>query len=155
MPRRVSKEGAQAISRPLWKRCSTPHWQHSPVVSQSDKDYLQLLEYFHEAPSPLASKPLPYNDQTIGTLLERLRPFNFTKAEILMIMNLRPTKAESLNTIVEEMDDRFSDEQQLEIVEIIAEVLGTADGTAERQAMNDQAEVRKAQQLDPKMEVDG
>tara|TARA_R110002060_G_scaffold23255_9_gene31527 strand:- start:154 stop:528 length:375 start_codon:yes stop_codon:yes gene_type:complete len=124
-------------------------------VSQSDKDYLQLLEYFHEAPSPLASKPLPYNDQTIGTLLERLRPFNFTKAEILMIMNLRPTKAESLNTIVEEMDDRFSDEQQLEIVEIIAEVLGTADGTAERQAMNDQAEVRKAQQLDPKMEVDG
>lgn len=72
-----------------------------------------------------------------------------------MIMNLRPTKAESLNTIVEEMDDRFSDEQQLEIVEIIAEVLGTADGTAERQAMNDQAEVRKAQQLDPKMEVDG
>lgn len=72
-----------------------------------------------------------------------------------MIMNLRPTKCESLNTIVEEMDDRFTDDQQLEIVEIIAEVLGTADGNAERQAMNDQAEVRKGQQPETKMEVDG
>merc|ERR1711977_162678 len=49
----------------------------------------ELLEYFHEAPSPLASKPLPYNDQTIGTLLERLRPLNFTKAEILASTELQ------------------------------------------------------------------
>ena len=72
-----------------------------------------------------------------------------------MIMNLRPTKGESLNTIVEEMDARFSDDEQLEIVSIISEVLGTADGNAERQAMTDQAEERKAQQPETKMEVDG
>jgi hypothetical protein len=61
-----------------------------------------------------------------------------------MIMNLRPTKEESLNTVVEQMEDRYSDEQQAEIVAIIAEVLGTPDGEAERQAMTDSAmEARK------------
>ncbi|KAL2069956.1 hypothetical protein VTL71DRAFT_14636 [Oculimacula yallundae] len=115
----------------------------------------ELLEYFHEAPSPLACKPLPYTSQTISTLLTRLRPFDFTKAEILMIMNLRPTKPESLNTIVEEMENRFSDEQQLQIVEIIREVLGSPDGNAEAQAMADKAEVLKGQQPATKMEVDG
>ncbi|CZS96419.1 hypothetical protein WAI453_009944 [Rhynchosporium graminicola] len=115
----------------------------------------ELLEYFHEAPSPLASKPFPYSERTISVLLERLRPFNFTKAEVLMIMNLRPTKLESLNTIVEEMDDRYTEDQQSEIVEIIRGVLGTADGNVERQAMVDQAEVLKGQQPEMKMEVDG
>ena len=77
-----------------------------------------------------------------------------------MILNLRPTKPESLNTIVEEMEDRFPDEQQNEIVAVIAEVLGSPDGEAERQAMTDNAAEARKQQLDQKnrkeegMEVD-
>jgi len=58
-----------------------------------------------------------------------------------MIMNLRPTKPENLNTIIEEMEDRFPGEElQLRIVEVIAEVLGTPDGKAEKQAMLENAE---------------
>jgi hypothetical protein len=61
-----------------------------------------------------------------------------------MIMNLRPTKPENLNTIVEEMESRFTDEEQNNIVQVIAEVLGRPDGEAERQAMTDNAkEARK------------
>jgi hypothetical protein len=77
-----------------------------------------------------------------------------------MILNLRPTKPESLNTIVEEMEDRFPDEQQNEIVAVIAEVLGSPDGEAERQAMTDNAAEARKQQLDQEnrqeqgMEVD-
>jgi hypothetical protein len=112
----------------------------------------QLLDYFEEAPSPLNTakhtKPIPYNDETVKVLLEKLRKFDLTKAEILMIMNLRPTKPESLNTIVEEFETRFeSEEQQQEMVDLIAEALGRPDGAAERQAMVDNAEdARKVDQ---------
>lgn len=108
-------------------------------------EIVQLLEYFQEAPSPLGSKPFPYNENTIRTLFERLRAYDFTKAEFLMILNLRPTKPENLNTIVEEMEGRFpGEEQQLEICAIITEVLGKPDGEAERQAMSENAiEARK------------
>lgn len=41
-----------------------------------------------------------------------------------MIINLRPASIAALNAIVEEMSDRFSDEQQEELIGIIAEVLG-------------------------------
>jgi hypothetical protein len=62
-----------------------------------------------------------------------------------MILNLRPTKPENLNTIVEEMEGRFpAEELQLEICEIITEVLGKPDGEAERHAMSENAiEARK------------
>lgn len=80
-----------------------------------------------------------------------------------MIMNLRPTKPENLNTMIEDMEERFpEDEQQNEIVEVIAEVLGRPDGAAERQAMADNAkEARKEQfgqeagEVQESMEVDG
>lgn len=61
-----------------------------------------------------------------------------------MIINLRPAKPENLNTIIEEMEGRFDDDQQMAIVEAIADVLGKPDGEAERQAMTDNAkEARK------------
>lgn len=53
-----------------------------------------------------------------------------------MIANLRPTKPESLNTIVEEFETRFPEEDvQQKIVDVIIEALGSPDGSAERQAM--------------------
>jgi hypothetical protein len=61
-----------------------------------------------------------------------------------MIINLRPTNTSNLNTLVEEMEDRFDEDQQMAIVQIITEVLGKGDGEAERQAMEDHAvEARK------------
>jgi hypothetical protein len=109
--------------------------------------YLQLLEYLIEAPSPLGSHPFPYNENTIRLLLEKLREFKLTKAEIIMIMNLRPTKPENLNTIIEEMEYRFPEEaQQEKIVSLIAEVLGTPDGKAEKQAMTNSANVARKEE---------
>lgn len=105
---------------------------------------LQILDYFHEAPSPLGSRPFPYSQNTIRDLLTRLREFHLTKAEIIMIMNLRPSKPENLFTVIEEMEERFDDDQQIAIVEAIADVLGRRDGEAERRAMaNNANEARK------------
>ncbi|RFU29097.1 hypothetical protein B7463_g7241, partial [Scytalidium lignicola] len=106
----------------------------------------ELLDYFHEAPSPLASKPFSYNEQTIYILLDRLRPYELAKAEILMIMNLRPTRPESLSTVIQDFEERFPDEQtQIDIANIVQDVLGAPDGAAERQAMTDNAKARKEQ----------
>jgi hypothetical protein len=105
---------------------------------------LQLLEYLRAPPSPLGSTPLPYNQGTIKRLLEGLRPWDFTKGEIIMILNLRPTTAANLNTIVEEMVDRFPDEADQEaILNVIIEVLGQPDQRAEREAMDESKDKNK------------
>lgn len=41
-----------------------------------------------------------------------------------MILNIRPDSVAALNTVIEHMADRFSAEQQEDIMAIIAEVLG-------------------------------
>ncbi|CAG8970896.1 hypothetical protein HYALB_00000875 [Hymenoscyphus albidus] len=106
----------------------------------------ELLNYLREAPSPLGSNPLPYNENTIKKLLEGLRPWNFTKGEILMILNLRPSKPENLNTIIEEMESRFpGDEEQEQILNVIGDVLGRPDGKAESKAMAENANKARLQ----------
>jgi hypothetical protein len=87
-----------------------------------------MLAYLRTAPSPLGCDPFPYDDTTIYTLLTRLRPYELTKAEILMLMNLRPANLIGLDMIVEECGERFPDEQtQEEIITIIMEVLGAPE----------------------------
>ncbi|RGP72707.1 DNA-directed rna polymerase iii subunit rpc9 [Fusarium longipes] len=84
----------------------------------------ELLQYLRTSPGPLSQEPLPYTEGCISRLLERLRPYNLAKGEVVMIINLRPASVAALNTVVEEMSERFDDEQQEAMVNIIAEVLG-------------------------------
>lgn len=91
---------------------------------------MELMDYFEKPPSPLGSKPMPYNEKTIHTLLERLRPYDLTKAEVIMIMNNRPTNPAVLNTLIQEFDDRFYEDvdgAREDILNVVAEVLGTPD----------------------------
>jgi hypothetical protein len=67
---------------------------------------------------------LTYDANSIPKLLARLRKYDITKGEMIMIINLRPTDPPMLNTIIESMGDRFDEEEQLDIVAGIAEVLG-------------------------------
>ncbi|CVL05676.1 uncharacterized protein FMAN_10602 [Fusarium mangiferae] len=84
----------------------------------------ELLQYLRTNPGPLSQEPLPYTEGCISRLLERLRPYNLAKGEVVMIINLRPASVAALNTVVEEMSERFNEEQQEAMVNIIAEVLG-------------------------------
>ncbi|KAF4453220.1 DNA-directed RNA polymerase III subunit rpc9 [Fusarium austroafricanum] len=105
----------------------------------------ELIQYLRTNPGPLSQEPLPYTEGCISTLLERLRPYNLAKGEVVMIINLRPASVAALNTVVEEMSERFNEEQQEAMVNIIAEVLGqfpAAEEGAEEGAdtsMNDAA----------------
>ncbi|KAK6189233.1 ribose-phosphate pyrophosphokinase [Pestalotiopsis sp. IQ-011] len=84
----------------------------------------ELLQYFETHPGPLSQKPSAYDETSISRLLERLRPHEITKGEMIMILNMRPTNPVALNTVIEDMEVRFGPEQQEDISAGIAEVLG-------------------------------
>ncbi|KAG7125205.1 DNA-directed RNA polymerase III subunit rpc9 like protein [Verticillium longisporum] len=102
----------------------------------------ELVHYLTTMPNPLAQRPLPYSQDCIKQLIQRLHPYELAKGEMIMIFNLRPASASALNTIIEDMEDRFDEDKQAEIVDIIAEVLGTfpPGGAAGAAEANGQAE---------------
>lgn len=63
-----------------------------------------------------------------------MRPYELSKGEVIIILNLRPTDVVALNTVVEDMVERFTEEQRQEIVDIIAQVLGQFEATEAEQA---------------------
>lgn len=75
--------------------------------------------------NPLSQKPSAYNPKCIPELMDRLRPYDLSKGELVMLFNLRPASVPALNTIIEDMGDRFEEHQPEEMLEIIAEVLGS------------------------------
>ncbi|KAI1498057.1 RNA polymerase III, subunit C17 [Biscogniauxia marginata] len=84
----------------------------------------ELLQYFDSPPNPLSQKPLPYDTSSIPELIQRLRPYGMSKGELAMIINMRPTSVANLNAVVEDMEERFGEDQQQEIVDIVIEILG-------------------------------
>lgn len=56
--------------------------------------------------------------------MDRLSEWPLTKAELLMVFNLRPTDVTALSTIVEEAETRFDEKQQNEMLLVVKEVLG-------------------------------
>ncbi|KAK7418086.1 hypothetical protein QQZ08_011373 [Neonectria magnoliae] len=99
----------------------------------------ELLQYMTTNPSPLSQTPLTYSPSCISELLERLRPYNLAKGEVIMLLNLRPASVAALNTIVEDMSERFDEEQQEAIVTAVAEVLGQFPASAEAQGEDSEA----------------
>ncbi|KAI5863516.1 HRDC-like protein [Durotheca rogersii] len=84
----------------------------------------EVLQYFETPPGPLSQKPLPYDSKAIAVLVKRLVPYEITKGECIMVLNIRPTSIPVLNTVVEDMEDRFNADQQQEILDIVVEILG-------------------------------
>ncbi|KAF3071179.1 putative rna polymerase iii subunit c17 protein [Daldinia childiae] len=84
----------------------------------------EVLQYFESPPGPLSQKPLPFDAAVIPELIKRLRQYQITKGECIMLFNIRPTNVPVLNTVIEDMEDRFNSDQQQEILDIVTEVLG-------------------------------
>jgi len=61
-------------------------------------------------------------------LLKALREYELTKAELVMILNLRPDNAGVLDCVVEELDQRFSEGEQEAILGVVSGVLGALVG---------------------------
>lgn len=84
----------------------------------------KIVEHFRTSPDPLSQRPITYDADTIGRLVERLRDYDLTKGEVIMILNVRPENVAILNCLVEDAESRFNEDQQNEMVAIIEETLG-------------------------------
>ncbi|KAI1376025.1 HRDC-like protein [Hypoxylon crocopeplum] len=84
----------------------------------------EVLQYFEAPPGPLSQKPLPYDASAIPVLIQRLRQYQITKGEFIMLLNVRPSNIPALNIVIEDMEDRFNSDQQQEILDITIEILG-------------------------------
>ncbi|OTB14679.1 hypothetical protein K445DRAFT_61865 [Daldinia sp. EC12] len=84
----------------------------------------EVLQYLESPPGPLSQKPLPFDSTAIPELIKRLRLYQLTKGECIMLFNIRPTNIPVLNTVIEDMEDRFNADQQQEILDIVTEILG-------------------------------
>lgn len=76
---------------------------------------------------------MAYHDGSFEELFPRLGDAGLggrlSKAELLTIFNLRPAAIPVLNNIIEDLDERFSEDEQRSLLRIIAEVLGQNDPT--------------------------
>ncbi|MCJ1432375.1 hypothetical protein MMC27_001731 [Xylographa pallens] len=71
-------------------------------------------------PSPLPDYTTPpYSAATTRALLARLRPYDLSKAELLMLVNLRPRDLGLLDCVVEECDERFGAGEQEGILRVV------------------------------------
>ena len=81
--------------------------------------------YLTAAPAPLSQDPLPFRSTDIPTLVEKMHGYRLTKGELIMIINLRPSTMAQLWACIEEVEERFTEEKQQEMLDIIAQVLGS------------------------------
>ncbi|KAJ3415518.1 hypothetical protein HDV05_004720 [Chytridiales sp. JEL 0842] len=58
-------------------------------------------------------------EQVLTNFVEAVEPFKLTKAETLMILNHRPKSLVELYLIIEEIDERFTEESRDELLELI------------------------------------
>jgi RNA polymerase Rpb4 len=67
-------------------------------------------------------------------LIKKIREANFrselAKGELLSILNLRPANNALLETAIEDLEERFNEDEQNRLVDIISEVLGRDEPTA-------------------------
>lgn len=75
----------------------------------------------------------------IKKLVGELEIYQLTKAEALMMLNLRPRELGLLDCVIEECDLRFDEGQQERVLEIVGEVLaeggeeGEEEGEGEKE----------------------
>ena len=68
---------------------------------------------------------MTYSTEAVTQLVERLRGFDLAKGELIMILNMRPQTPAHLHACIEEVEGRLNEDEQSQILDIVAEVLGS------------------------------
>ncbi|EFX03699.1 calcitonin gene-related peptide-receptor component protein [Grosmannia clavigera kw1407] len=84
----------------------------------------EVLQYLRAPPGPLSQQPTQYSAEAIGRVVERLRGYDLAKGELVMLINMRPQTPAQLHACIEEVEGRLSEDQQSEVLDVVAEVLG-------------------------------
>ncbi|KAK0626260.1 RNA polymerase Rpb4-domain-containing protein [Immersiella caudata] len=97
----------------------------------------EVLTYLREKPGPLEKQEETgaYSPAAISNLLENIQQESFqselAKGEFLSILNLRPDSTAILSVIVEDMEERFTEDEQNRLVQIIGDTLGRNEPSAD------------------------
>ncbi|XP_065890610.1 DNA-directed RNA polymerase III subunit RPC9-like [Dysidea avara] len=79
-----------------------------------------LATVVYQTANYLSSTPCKgQNPKCIGEVLTALKKYNLTKAEKLQLINLTPCTPVEMQLVIEEMDERFKDQEIDEMCEII------------------------------------
>ena len=82
-----------------------------------------LATVAYETLQYLKDKPASFqNSSIIKSVVKQLLPYNLTKSEKLQLINLRPTSSVELNVIIEESEERLSEDQEEEILSILSQL---------------------------------
>ncbi|XP_062612511.1 DNA-directed RNA polymerase III subunit RPC9-like [Saccostrea cucullata] len=89
--------------------------------NKPNKQQQQLATITYETIKYLETKPCKNQTQeNITEFMKELEPYSLTRAEKLQILNLCPTTAVEIQLIVEESEERLTEEQIYGLLEIIA-----------------------------------
>jgi len=111
--------------------------ENAATLSNSEVYHLleaeKLIEHKNVNTATIAYEAIKYLEKTpsrhqrnenIRNFMSALEPYDFTKAEKLQLLNLRPTSIVEIQLIIEELDERLKTEEELnKLVEIIQEKL--------------------------------
>ncbi|KAI0076744.1 hypothetical protein K474DRAFT_1644478 [Panus rudis PR-1116 ss-1] len=100
---RIKKEEEAAGVPP-----SRSHVPQEEVLENLRTIEVEAIQYLSAEYQPTSRQ----NDESITRLTTNLRAYDLTIGEKLQIVNLAPTEAVELYTIVEELEDRFGDRMQ-------------------------------------------
>jgi len=96
-----------------------------------------LATITYEAIKFLEETPCKHQtEEVVRSFLQAMLKFKLTKSEKLQLLNIRPTTAVEIQLIIEELEERFQEEQ---IEEILATVKSLLPGPAEPAAEPDEA----------------
>ncbi|XP_010558357.1 PREDICTED: DNA-directed RNA polymerase III subunit RPC9 [Tarenaya hassleriana] len=90
------------------------------VIAPISRSEYKVYDYLVETPAFTQTR------ESVNTFAEKCKGFKLAKAEILNIINLRPSSIVDLQTIVEKLDDREIDTDGL--LELVKEVLPPVPG---------------------------
>ncbi|KAI8826571.1 RNA polymerase Rpb4-domain-containing protein [Fimicolochytrium jonesii] len=85
----------------------------------------ETIAYLEGTPASSQTEP------EIAAFMQALRSYDLTKAEKLMLLNVRPKSTAELNALIECIEDRFSDDQQEAMVAVVHELLPYEEPEAE------------------------
>lgn len=104
--------------------------EHKKTQDSKKKEPKNFATIRYETVKYLEDTPCKYQtDDAVREFLLQLKEkdFRLTKAEKLQIVNHRPTTLVELQLLVEENEERFSEEAMNEILEIVEKTLPSAD----------------------------
>jgi DNA-directed RNA polymerase subunit F len=98
----------------------------STLKSYPSKKQTNLATIIYEATSYLESSPaVTYSDTALAEFLNKLRDnkYDLTRIEKVQLVNLKPQNETELHLIIDNIEDRFTDEQRLELLSLIKDTL--------------------------------